>query len=217
VLAGRLSHVLWIGGGACGGKTTMAGLLAAKHGMVHYNCDEQAAQYREWANPADHPAILKPFLGWEWYFGRSGAELASWLSEVLREQFPMTLVDLLRLGSRQPVVCEGIFPADVLRRIAPPGRTAFIYPEPELLREQYFAREDKQDMLRLIDQLSDPSRFRQNVLDCAMPSPVEIASAEALGIKILYRKRGSDPAEMLAQLEAHFGLPTQTNGADCGR
>jgi len=206
LLAQHLSHVFWIGGGACGGKTTMAGLLATKHTMVHYNCDEQAARYREWANPVDHPAILRPFLGWEWYFGRSGAELAAWLKEVFREQFPMTILDLLRLGSDRPIVCEGSFPAGALRQVAPPERIVFLYPEPELLREQFFAREDKQDLLQLILRLSDPERFKQAVLDCAMPSPTEIGAVEALGIKTLHRNRNTSTAAMLAQLEAHFGL-----------
>jgi adenylylsulfate kinase-like enzyme len=40
----RLSHVLWIGGGPCVGKTTLARLLAGKYDLKIYNLDWHAVR-----------------------------------------------------------------------------------------------------------------------------------------------------------------------------
>jgi hypothetical protein len=219
VLSHHLQHVLWICGGACGGKTTMASMLADKYGMLHYNCDEHAVEYKKIASPEDHPATLRHFVDWEWYFGRPGAEIARWLTDVLAEQFSMAVLDLVKLGADagRRVVCEGCLPPGAVKRVGGFHKAIFLYPERELLLDQYFARDDKQDMLRLIDQLSDPAQMKRNVLDCAaVLLDDDLARAESLGLRTLIRGRDTTPEMMLREIEEHFGLGRHTGQSEAG-
>lgn len=52
---GDLSHVLWIGGPAAAGKTTVSRLLARRHGLRRYSVDEHMWQYRDRAAAAGVP------------------------------------------------------------------------------------------------------------------------------------------------------------------
>jgi hypothetical protein len=51
-LVGDLSHVLWIGGPAAAGKTTVSRLLARRHGLRRYSVDDHTWQYRDRAAAA---------------------------------------------------------------------------------------------------------------------------------------------------------------------
>ena len=39
-----LQHALWIGGGQWAGKSTVAGILAERHGITHYHYDYHDAR-----------------------------------------------------------------------------------------------------------------------------------------------------------------------------
>ncbi len=67
-LKAQLQNVFWIGGGGYGGKTTVADLLARKHGFQAYHPEELVDAHKRAASPEDHPALLAPFRGWEWFF-----------------------------------------------------------------------------------------------------------------------------------------------------
>ena len=49
----NLDHVTWIGGSPCSGKSTIAALLADRHGLRRYDCD--AAFERTCAAPPRTP------------------------------------------------------------------------------------------------------------------------------------------------------------------
>src|SRR5260370_27920347 len=55
----RLQHIRWIGGGSGGGKSTVARLLAEKHGFRLYHCDDAQSPPTAPAN-AIHPPLLPP-------------------------------------------------------------------------------------------------------------------------------------------------------------
>src|SRR4051794_31012591 len=41
-----LKHVFWLGGSSCAGKTSIARLLAAAHGLLVYSCDDAFEAHR---------------------------------------------------------------------------------------------------------------------------------------------------------------------------
>lgn len=174
--------------------------------MIHYNCDEHAQEYKRIARPEEHPAIHKPFVDWEWYFSRPGVEIARWLRDVFQEELPLIVADLLGMGDGRRIVCEGSLPAAGVAALAAPGQAVFLYATPALVREQYFARADKQDMLRLIERLSNPPRYKQNVLDCAVLAVDDVTTAQSLGIKALVRDEHTVLEDRVAEIERHFGL-----------
>ena len=52
-----LAHVLWIGGPPDAGKTTVAQLLAEKHGLQAYHFDRREPDHLRRAHPAHRPAL----------------------------------------------------------------------------------------------------------------------------------------------------------------
>ena len=54
-----LRHVLWIGGPAGAGKTTIATRLARRHGLRWYNADTQTWAHRDRAIAAGSPAAIR--------------------------------------------------------------------------------------------------------------------------------------------------------------
>ena len=85
----QLQNVFWIGGAACGGKTTITDLLAHKHGFKPYHPEDVHHEHKKAASPEDHPALLAPFHGWEWFFNRPIDEYIKAITDSGREDFEM--------------------------------------------------------------------------------------------------------------------------------
>jgi hypothetical protein len=106
ILRAHFDKVLWVGGAACGGKTTFTDILAKKHGFLAYHPEEHYQQHKQLACEKDHPTILKPFLGWDHFFNRPIDEYASTIINADREYFEMVVVDLLKLSESATVVVD---------------------------------------------------------------------------------------------------------------
>jgi len=204
----QLQNVLWIGGAAYGGKTTIADLLAEKHGFVAYHPEDLFHEHKEAASPQDHPALCAPFHGWEWYFGRPLEEYIKGIEDTGREQFQMAILDLVVMAARDTVVADVFFlDPELARALTHHSACVFLFAEEEVIREGFFEREDKRDLWELTETLQDPARTRQHCLDvtCAL-SARKRAAAEAAGLKVLVRDGHTDLTKTLAAVEKHFGL-----------
>lgn len=110
-LKAQLQDVFWIGGGAYGGKTTITDLLADRHGFVPYHSEDHFHEHKKAASPEDHPALLAPFHGWEWFFNRPIDEYIQAIEDRGREQFEMVLLDLIKMAADSKVVAADEEPA----------------------------------------------------------------------------------------------------------
>src|SRR5215216_5922456 len=54
----RLRHVYWIGGGSSAGKSTIAGRVAARHGLRVYATDDVMADHARRCAPGDCPLLV---------------------------------------------------------------------------------------------------------------------------------------------------------------
>ncbi len=101
-----LDHVLWIGGPAGSGKTTVARQLARRHGLRWYNSDARTWIHRDRALRAGNPAAgrfeaLSPDE-------REQASAAEMLAMSLHaERGPMTVDDVRTLPNSPVIVVEG--------------------------------------------------------------------------------------------------------------
>jgi len=103
---GELGHVLWIGGSSGSGKTTVARLLARRHGLRWYNSDAHTWAHRDRAIAAGNPAALR-------FEALSPAERAGLSAEqsialsLHVERGPLTVADMYALPTSPLIVAEG--------------------------------------------------------------------------------------------------------------
>ena len=207
-LKAQLQNVFWIGGAGYGGKTTITDLLAHKHGFVPYHSEDCFHEHKKAASPEDHPALLAPFHGWEWFFNRPVDEYIKAIEDSGRQQFEMVLLDLVKMAADSGVVADAFFLVpDLAERITERKRCIFLYADEETIRRGNYVRADKQDLVGVLDTLADPVKTREHVLDVACTlSARRQAEAEAAGMKVLVRGSETDLHETLAMVEEHFGL-----------
>ena len=208
MLEAHLHNFLWLGGGACGGKTTIANLLAEKHGFVPYHPEDHYDEHKKLASPQDHPAMLKPFVGWEWYFNRPLEEYVSAILEIDRERFEMVVPDLMNMSEESTAVVDGhMLDPLLLKRVTTYNKAAFLYADAPTIRETFFARQDKQGLLKVINGLKDPEATREHVLDvvCEL-SRRKISQVESSGMKSFIRNLATPIGDTVRRLEDHFGL-----------
>lgn len=137
------SHVSWIGGSACAGKTTLARRLAARHGLALYSCDGCFEAHRRRADPLRHPRFhglmdLPP----EHLFAPPAEARAAELLGFYRDEWEMVLEDLRALPG--PVVAEGVglLPDLVAAVCSDPGRSLWRIATPAFRRRVYAGRGD---------------------------------------------------------------------------
>jgi hypothetical protein len=161
-----LRHVYFIGGTACGGKTTLAKRLAEKHAFLLYGEGPHHEEHRRLASPEFQPAMTREFSGWEEYFGRPYPEYAQWLLETTREDAEMALLDLVvqsSANSDRKVVADLHLPLEMAARITDHGRVVFLVAEPRLVVADYFGRPDHQEILDCIARLPNSAHLKANV------------------------------------------------------
>jgi hypothetical protein len=137
------SHVLWLGGSTCAGKTTVAKRLAAAYGLRVYPCDEAFEEHRRRARPDRHPGFCR-------IMDLSAAELWSLpVSEQVRglldfyaDDLGMILEDLRALPADGPILVEGtgLLPGRIAALVGAPRQALFLISTPDLRRRLYAER-----------------------------------------------------------------------------
>lgn len=207
ILKHHLKNVYWIGGTACGGKTTASKTIAEKYNYFHYDADTMFNEYRKLANPEKQPALSKEFSGLVEYFDRPINEYVIYLEEINREAFEMMVIDLIKLSVNQKVVVEGHYPPEMMFELAEKDRIAFLYAQDDIIRKDYFNRADKQSMLKSIREASQSEELVNHVLDVVIKNAeYQVKSGKECNFKFIERNANSTIENTLKILEDHFGL-----------
>lgn len=192
----------------------MTEMIAAKWGMRAYSSDDHTFDYQKLANPQDHPAILRHFVDWEWFFLGRGNDRGQWLNSVFDEVVEFILLDLLQMGNDKPIVVDTFMEPEFLRAIADPNRIVYVFAEEQLIRSSYFARDHLNGMESIFPTLTEPRRAREDTLDIVVNgSNHYLQQAKRHNVQYFIRNNETRKDEMLANIERHFGLlPAFSNG-----
>jgi hypothetical protein len=104
----RLSHVFWIGGFPCSGKSSIATVLSETYDFRVYHVDEAFEKHRQQVTSAKQPMLYKwadTPLSDLWM--RPVSILLKETIACYGELFDLVLEDLLSLPGRKPILVEG--------------------------------------------------------------------------------------------------------------
>lgn len=135
----------YLGGSPCAGKSTVATLLAMRHGLRVYHCDDVLQEHALSSDPVRTPTLARlGTMGWDAIFLRPLRPMARDALAASAEAFPLVLTAVAALPPGPPVLAEGmaLLPECVatLGRAAL-ARAAWLLPTPAFQRAHYARRE----------------------------------------------------------------------------
>jgi hypothetical protein len=199
-----LHRALWIGGGQWAGKTTVAGILTDRFGLVHYHYDyhdsrghwdrRAAASARRGETLAD-PGPAATYLRW------TAEEAAADALRLFAERFEFVLDDLRALQSPRPVVADGWgLRPELVAQVTPDVRRMVVLVPTEEFRQLQIARLPR--AAALSRPVGDPEAAQRHRVDRdRLIADDAVASARQRGVRVI-EVDGSRDAEGVADLVA---------------
>ncbi|MFD0617731.1 hypothetical protein ACFQZR_09695 [Paenibacillus sp. GCM10027629] len=213
IIKHHFENIYFITGSACGGKTTVSKFLANKYDLILYSWDDRFAEYQAIAHPNYQPAMSQRsnITSWEEYFMRPVEAFADWLASSFKEQTSMATVDLLRLSGNvggKKIIVDGFFTADILKEITDYSRVFFLLASEEVIRHDYFNREEKREMLECINGLKNPNAAIENTFHTMLYKQEERDKAiRESGFRYNTRDNlNTNPLDLIREVEEHFGF-----------
>ena len=160
-----MRHVYWIGGGSGAGKSTIARLLADRHGWRFYATDDVMADHAR-RTTAEEAPFLHAFMATdldERWGGRAPETMLETFHWFRGEAFDLIVEDLARLPGRTPVVVEGfrLLPHLVEPLLPGPGHAVWLLPTPEFRRFAFTSRATPEG--GFTRRTGDPARAEHNI------------------------------------------------------
>lgn len=203
----QLSHILWIGGSPCAGKSSIARLLAQQYSLQTYSCDDAYESHLKRATPDKHLLMSNAArMTWDEVWMRPVDVLITRELAFYREEFEMVIEDLLSMPESTPIIAEGaaLLPECVAPRLSHPNQAIWIVPTEEFQLKEYARRDWVQNIL---SQCRDPQQAWQNWMgrDAGFARAVA-EDAKARELRVI-KVDGSQSIEEHANMVAsHFGL-----------
>ena len=201
-----LSHVYWIGGSPCAGKSSVAQTLAHLYGLSVYACDAKTPDHLQHAQYDLQPTMHRiARMGWEQIWMRPVEEL---LHDALRfnhEEWDLFLEGYLAHPSQYPVV-EGavLLPELVAPLLSDPHRGIWMVPTEAFQRHHYAQRPWIQSILQ---DCSNPKAAFENWMQRdARFAQVVMGQAQERGLKVMVVDGSMALADTVRVVAAWFAL-----------
>lgn len=208
----ELSHVLWIGGSPCSGKSTISHTIARIYVFIDYHVDAWLSNHfarRIAAGDAEAAGFLARSVDQRW-IEPSVDELvqeaiASWSRDI-----PLVIEDLLALPKERLIVAEGnFFPKSIAPYLSSPHQAIWLVPTDAFCeqgrRRKWAELARRQKRHGISHESRNPEQHLQNIIsrDCQLARSVK-QQAEDLHFP-MYEVDGSrSPEEMTELVERHF-------------
>lgn len=207
ILRYHLSNVYFICGNACAGKTTMAKLLAEKHGFYLYDMDKEYSAHRDIAEEDYQPDTCYHGKNFHDQWMRPINEQARWSMNTLKEQTEMVLIDLIKLSENQIVIADVLYSPDYIQELIDYHHLVFLTVDKAMIRDTYFNRPEKREFFEYVNQQELKDIYFENIFQSLeQVNEIEQEGMQNSGFLRLERKAGITREEMLTQIENHFGL-----------
>lgn len=207
VMKHALRNVYFISGNACAGKTTMARMLAQRHGLRLYDMDEHYAEHRAIALPEYQPDTCYHMTDFHAQWTRPASEQARWNMSSLSEQADMTLMDLARLAADEPVVADVLYAPVYTPAIVNRDRLVFLTVNRAAIRREYFNRPEKRGFYDFVRAQPLADVYFENIFQgLELTNDLEQRAMRASGLCVIERTADMSREDMLRAIERHFGL-----------
>jgi hypothetical protein len=198
------SHVLWIGGSVCSGKTSAAKDLASRYGLRIYSFDGAEPFHIYRSVPERQPNLIR-FMAMtmdeRWVLRTPEAMAEHALVAWSEERFPMVLDDLRHLPGSGAVIAEGagLLPEKVAPLLTDNRCALWLVATPDCIRQGRAVRGDG-----VSQATSDPRRAFENLVarDVLMAEHIR-HEADRLGLPVISVDGDSVPG-IAAIIERHF-------------
>lgn len=212
ILKYNLKNVYFIGGTACGGKTTMGKALSKKYGFIHFDDNYHTDNFSIFAklsNPVYQPAcarVNKIRESWEDYFNKLAAG-DDMLEESAIEHLQFMLLEIIKLSKDNIVVADVHLPVDLAKEITDYNKVAFLVTSPENVVKDFYHRDDHSDIYDLIMSFKEPQKSL-NDLHIYLKWETEKFLKEVYesDLYTIMRDENSTVENTLSLLEKHFRL-----------
>ncbi|MDR0138760.1 hypothetical protein RFW18_13475 [Metabacillus idriensis] len=198
--------IYWIGGSSCSGKSTLAKMLAEKHGLELYSCDDHFYKHVQLISPEKHPAMKKvaEMNPNEAFYSRGLDDQLRVYIQSFQEDFSFVLQDLQEII--KPVIIEGnqLMPSLTAPYIKENHKAIWLIPTEAFQRKNY----QKRDWIKgVLNDTEDPEIAFNNWMkrDAIFAEHVN-EEAKRLGLKVLNVDGSSNLDENLIRIERLFEL-----------
>jgi hypothetical protein len=206
-MTASFSHVYWLGGSPCAGKSSIADRLAAVHDLEVYRCDDAYFRHAEIITPTGQPVFSRIAAAtcdelWMRPVERQVAEVF----ELYREEFSLLLRDLMAFPTDRPLLAEGaaLLPELVDALGVDRRRAVWVVPTEAFQRNEYARREWRHETLK---ECAQPDLAWQNWMarDAGFARAVG-EDARRRGQHVIVVDGTRSLAEMVLAVERHFDL-----------
>lgn len=207
VMKHALRNVYFISGTACAGKTTMAHMLAEKHGIYLYEMDECYEEHRAIATPEYQPDTCYHMTNFHEQWMRPVEEQARWNMSSLAEQADMVLMDLVRIAADKPVVADVLFAPLYTPATVDYNHLIFLTVDKSQIRPTYFNRPEKRGFYEFVRKQPLADVYFENIFSgLELTNELEKRGMKASGLRMFERTPDMPREYVLGEIERHFGL-----------
>lgn len=213
----EFSHVYWLGGSGCAGKTTIANKLAAQCDLAVYHCDDHVREHYARIESEQLPlptiaAFIANLKAGRKLLGEDQADInhgrymalcfAAW-----QEEFTLVLDDL-RAMPRQPTIAEGVFFVPwLVTKMAPFSRVATLIGGDAFRHRTYMNPGRPEIVLNRFKRSYDPERALENILQANALIAETLFRCAQIHNCFVAEVDGSTDADSIAKIVAeHFFL-----------